>query len=121
MRIHAKSQRMRSSKRHLPLRTRADAKDSTNQHNRGETRARSAHKKDSKGVVTAERALHTSVLGNVSHPRKRLVAALLNDLEVADLDARRREVGDLKLHLDGRPSLFLLCKCAKSETCGWQF
>mmetsp|Transcript_5388 Transcript_5388/g.14181 ORF Transcript_5388/g.14181 Transcript_5388/m.14181 type:complete len:204 (-) Transcript_5388:988-1599(-) len=46
--------------------------------------------------------LVVSILGDVAHPRERLVAALLDDLQVAHLDARDGEVGDLKLDRDRR-------------------
>ena len=45
------------------------------------------------------------VLSDVPHPGQRLVAGLLYDLQVSHLDTRRREVRDLKLHVDGRLSL----------------
>ena len=45
---------------------------------------------------------------DVSHPWKGCVSALLHNLQVANLDARRCEVWDLKLHLDRRPLLGLL-------------
>jgi len=44
--------------------------------------------------------LVVAVLRDVAHPRQRGVAALFQDLQVAHLDARHSEIGDLKLDLD---------------------
>jgi hypothetical protein len=40
------------------------------------------------------------LLGDVSDPRKSLIARLLDDLEIADLDAGYGEVRDLELDGD---------------------
>lgn len=52
--------------------------------------------------------LVVAVLGDVAHPRQRLVARLLNDLQVPDLDARHGEIRDLELDADRGPALGLL-------------
>eukprot|EP00053_Salpingoeca_punica_P017751 m.171606 g.171606 ORF g.171606 m.171606 type:complete len:404 (-) comp17279_c0_seq1:208-1419(-) len=52
--------------------------------------------------------LVVAVLRDVADPRQRLVAALLDDLEVPHLDTRHGEVGDLKLHANRRLLLGLL-------------
>ena len=48
-----------------------------------------------------------TILSDVSHPGKCLVATLLYDLEVADLHSRDSEVWDLELDLDGNATVLL--------------
>ena len=60
-----------------------------------------------------------TVLGDVAHPRKRLVATLLDDLEVPDLNTRYGEVRDLEFDSD-RCALverLVLCRrrCSQSK------
>lgn len=50
-----------------------------------------------------------SVLSDVTDPWQGLVAALLDDLQVAHLDARGSEVGDLELDADWGLALLVLC------------
>lgn len=49
-----------------------------------------------------------AILCDISHPREGLVTAFFDDLEVADLDPRDSEIGDLKLHHNRRPLINLL-------------
>eukprot|EP00964_Phaeocystis_antarctica_P161881 scaffold135140_cov65-Phaeocystis_antarctica.AAC.1 len=60
--------------------------------------------------------LVVAVLRDVADPRKRLVAALLDDLEVADLDPRDGEVGDLELDGDRRLVLLVLLVAHARQT-----
>lgn len=52
--------------------------------------------------------LVVAVGGDVAHPGQCLVAALLNYLQIAHLDARRGKVRDLKVDGNGRTLLLLL-------------
>mmetsp|Transcript_19785 Transcript_19785/g.45576 ORF Transcript_19785/g.45576 Transcript_19785/m.45576 type:complete len:209 (-) Transcript_19785:911-1537(-) len=60
------------------------------------------------GALSTHAQLIVAILGDVAHPWKRLVSALLDDLEIPYLDARDGEVGDLKLHRDRRLVLLIL-------------
>ena len=51
--------------------------------------------------------LVVAILRDVAHPGQGLVAALLHDLEVADLHARDREVGNLELDLNWDATVLL--------------
>ena len=51
-----------------------------------------------------------TILCNIPYPRESLVTTLFDDLEVADLDTRHREVRNLKLHRNWRSLIdILLC------------
>lgn len=52
-----------------------------------------------RGLVGAQ--LIVTVLGDITDPGQRLVAALLNDLQITHLYARRGKVGNLEAHLYG--------------------
>ena len=54
------------------------------------------------------RGEHTSVLRDVSHPRERLVPALLDNLEIPDLDTTGCKVRDLVLDANRRPLVGIL-------------
>lgn len=49
-----------------------------------------------------------AILRDIPHPGESLVTALFDDLEVADLDTRDSEIGNLKLHHNRRPLINLL-------------
>lgn len=52
--------------------------------------------------------LIVTVLGNITNPGQRLVAALLNDLQITHLYARRGKVGNFEAHLYGRFALSVI-------------
>jgi hypothetical protein len=62
-------------------------------------------------VYIKSRSLHANliitILSDVADPRKSLVAALLDNLEVAHLHARNCEVRDLELDLDWDSTVLL--------------
>ena len=51
--------------------------------------------------------LIVTILSNVAHPWKSLIARLFNDLEVPDLDSADREVGNFELDLDRDTAVLL--------------
>lgn len=67
--------------------------------------------------------LVVSVLCYVSHPRECLVATLLHDFQVSDLNAADCEVGNLELNLDWHLGVFLSLftfNAWESELCSHQ-
>lgn len=57
--------------------------------------------KSNKALYSVHADLIVAILRDVANPRHGLVAALLDDLQVAHLDTRHGEVRNLKLELDG--------------------
>lgn len=57
-------------------------------------------------VLSVHANLVVTVLRNVAHPRHRLITTLLDNLEVAHLNAGNGEVGDFKLDLDRNAQIF---------------
>lgn len=51
--------------------------------------------------------LVVSILGNIPNPRESLIAALLNYLQVANLDSRSGEIWNLKFYTNGRFSFLI--------------
>jgi hypothetical protein len=70
----------------------------------------------------AHAQLVVAVHGDVAHPRQRLVARLLYDLQVTHLQPRHSEVWNLELHLDGgTPVLRVLARDGgQAEVCTHQ-
>jgi hypothetical protein len=57
-----------------------------------------------------------AILGYIPDPRQGLISALFYDLQITNLDTRHREIGNFKLHTDGRTLLHVLFYCINQQS-----